>query len=41
LFQARQVGNRYRLLHRKVGFNLIKEEINQSGNEMCRWEKNI
>lgn len=28
-------------LHKKVGFDLIKEEINQAGNEMCRWEKNI
>lgn len=25
-------------LHKKVGFTLIKEEVNSSGNEMCRWE---
>ena len=30
-----------RNLHRKVGFTLIKEEINPAGNEMCRWERNI
>ena len=28
-------------LHKKVGFSLIKEEINQAGNELCRWEMNI
>lgn len=28
-------------LHKKVGFDLIKEETNPAGNEMCRWEKNI
>ena len=28
-------------LHIKVGFDLIKEEINQAGNEMCRWEMHI
>lgn len=30
-----------RNLHKKVGFTLIKEEINPAGNEMCRWERNI
>jgi len=30
-----------RKLHQKVGFRLIKEEINPAGNEMCRWERNI
>jgi len=30
-----------RNLHKKVGFNLIKEEVNSAGNEMCRWEMNI
>lgn len=28
-------------LHKKAGFDLIKEEINPAGNEMCRWEMNI
>lgn len=28
-------------LHKKVGFDLIKEETNLAGNEMCRWEMNI
>ena len=28
-------------LHKKVGFSLIKEEINQAGNKMCRWEISI
>ncbi len=30
-----------RNLHKKVGFDLIKEEVNSAGNEMCRWEMNI
>ncbi len=30
-----------RNLHKKVGFDLIKEEINSAGNEMCRWSMNI
>ena len=28
-------------LHKKVGFDLVKEEVNLAGNEMCRWEMNI
>jgi len=28
-------------LHKKVGFYLIKEEINSAGNKMCRWEMTI
>ena len=28
-------------LHKRVGFELVKEEINLAGNEMCRWEMNI
>lgn len=30
-----------RNLHKKVGFTLIKEEINPAGHEMCRWERDI
>lgn len=28
-------------LHKKVGFQLIKQEINCAGNLMYRWEKNL
>lgn len=28
-------------LHEKLGFKLIKEEINQAGNKMLRWELKI
>ena len=28
-------------LHKKVGFNLVKTETNQSGFEMHRWEMQI
>ncbi len=28
-------------LHKKLGFALIKTEINAAGKEMCRWEKKI
>ena len=28
-------------LHEKLGFKLIKEEINQAGNKMLRWELEI
>jgi len=28
-------------IHEKMGFNLIKQEINSAGNEMCRWEMNF
>lgn len=28
-------------LHEKCGFDLIKTEINQAGNEMHRWEREI
>ena len=28
-------------LHRKVGFELVNKEINQSGNEMYRWQMKI
>ena len=28
-------------LHKKLGFILLKEELNNSGNLMCRWEMNI
>ena len=28
-------------LHEKCGFNLIKTEVNQAGNEMYRWEMQI
>lgn len=28
-------------LHEKVGFSLVKEEINSAGREMLRWEKEL
>lgn len=28
-------------MHQKIGFDLIKQEINAAGNEVCRWQKSI
>ena len=28
-------------LHKKLGFVLVREELNVAGNLMCRWEMNI
>ena len=28
-------------MHEKLGFKLLKTEVNKAGNRMCRWQKYI